>query len=85
MFLAAAQPPGPPTLSGWHCAAHQADWQVSQGTSAWRRGVVRTRWALLTPPHPPPPEARCTLARALSLFTYWPSLLMLNGSLLLTE
>lgn len=41
--LAAAQPPGPPTQSGWHGAAHQAGWRVSQGTSAGSgAGGVRT-------------------------------------------
>lgn len=48
---------GPPTLSGWHCAAHQAGWRVSQGTSAWRRGVFRTLRALLTPSQPTPSPA----------------------------
>lgn len=55
--LATAQPPGPPTLSGWHSAASQADWLVSQGTSVWRRGCQDTLGSSdpMSPhPHPQP-------------------------------
>lgn len=58
--LATAQPPGPPTLSGWHSAASQADWLVSRGTSVWRRGCQDT---LSSPdpvsPHPPARQHPC--------------------------